>query len=50
MTLEEAMSIATQTVDVQGIPSTMLPIVRRKVPASYVADVRKRKKRKKRKK
>lgn len=47
MTLEEAISISTQAADVQGIPSAMLPVVRRKVPAGYVADIRKRKKRKK---
>lgn len=47
MKLSEAVAMATQSADVQGVPRIMHPITRRKVPAGYVADVRKRKKRKK---
>jgi hypothetical protein len=36
----------TQASDVSGIQKAMYPIVRRKVPAGYVADVRKKKKKK----
>jgi hypothetical protein len=38
---------ATQSANVKGLPKVVGPIVRRKVLAGYVADVRKRKKRKK---
>lgn len=38
--------IATQSSDVRGIQKVMSPIVRRKVPAGYIEDVRKKKKRK----
>jgi hypothetical protein len=37
---------ATQSTNVKGVPKVMLPIVRRKVPAGYTADVRKWKKKK----
>jgi len=37
---------ATQSQAVKGVPKVVGPIVRRKVPAGYVADVRKRKKKK----
>ena len=50
MRFDEAIAIATQAVDVEGIPKVMYPMVRRKVPAGYEADVRPRKKKKKRKK
>jgi len=49
MRFDEAIAMATQAVDVEGIPKTMYPIARRKVPAGYVADVRDRKKKKKKK-
>lgn len=50
MRFDEAVAIATQAVDVEGIPKIMYPMVRRKVPAGHVADVRPRKKKKKKKK
>jgi hypothetical protein len=43
LTLEQ---VATQSDDVRGIQKVMSPIVRRKVPAGYIEDVRKKKKRK----
>jgi len=50
MRFDEAIAMATQAVDVEGIPKTMYPMARRKVPAGYVADVRDRKKKKKKRK
>lgn len=47
MRFDEAIAIATQAMDVQGIPKVMYPMVRRKVPAGHTADVRDRKKKKK---
>lgn len=47
MNFNEVMeSISTTAKDVEGIQKIMHPIVRRKVPAGYVADVRKKKKKK----
>jgi len=43
LTLEQA---ATQSLDVKGIQKVMPPMVRRKVPAGYIEDTRKKKKKK----
>jgi len=46
ISLSEQVVPATQSADVKGVPKIVGPIVRRQVPAGYIADVRKRKKKK----
>lgn len=47
MKFNEALEIATQASDVEGIKKRVSPIVRRKVPAGYTAIKSKKKKKRK---
>jgi hypothetical protein len=47
MRFDEALAIATQSADVEGIPKRFGKIVRRRVPAGYISHIKKRKKKKK---
>jgi len=50
MKFQEALEIATQAADVEGIKKRVSPIVRRKVPAGYTAIKSTKKKKRKKKK